>query len=256
MEQVQNGISSIDEVRDRLDMPPWGLQETSEPVVFTAQGPIPFSMAPQLIANMQAGGAAARGRTRAAHHVVADPEQPADGPPGRADEAERLAPGPCLAAPGVRHPRPLRRRRGDPVAGPAHRGHPVPVVRRGQPQEGRRFRARRAGPAPAEGPAISTWDARHIPARALGMIAEDIAKGVLIDTAVETRRGHLPQGGRRWAGRCRYPRRPGHPGPAPELPYPESISGRYEVVSRALARLGAGPRPRRTVQEPHRAGVP
>ena len=49
VQQVQNGIASIDEVRDRLDMAPWGLQETSEPVVFTAQGPIPFSMAPQLI---------------------------------------------------------------------------------------------------------------------------------------------------------------------------------------------------------------
>ena len=43
VEQVQNGIASIDEVRDRLDLPPWGLQETSEPVVFTAQGPIPFA---------------------------------------------------------------------------------------------------------------------------------------------------------------------------------------------------------------------
>ena len=36
-----------------------------------------------------------------------------------------------------------------------------------------------------KGRLISTWDARHIPARALGMIAEDLAKGVLIDTAVE-----------------------------------------------------------------------
>lgn len=47
--QVQNGISSIDEVRARLHLPPWGLAETSEPVVFTAQGPIPFSKAPELI---------------------------------------------------------------------------------------------------------------------------------------------------------------------------------------------------------------
>jgi 8-oxo-dGTP pyrophosphatase MutT (NUDIX family) len=53
--QVQNGIASIDEVRDRLDLAPWGLQETSEPVVFTAQGPIPFSMAPQLILAAQQG---------------------------------------------------------------------------------------------------------------------------------------------------------------------------------------------------------
>jgi 8-oxo-dGTP pyrophosphatase MutT (NUDIX family) len=36
-----------------------------------------------------------------------------------------------------------------------------------------------------KGRLISTWEAEHIPARALGMIAEDIARGVLIDTAVE-----------------------------------------------------------------------
>ena len=40
---IQNGLYSIDEVRGWLDLPPWGLQETSEPVVFTAQGPVPFS---------------------------------------------------------------------------------------------------------------------------------------------------------------------------------------------------------------------
>ena len=36
-----------------------------------------------------------------------------------------------------------------------------------------------------KGRLISTWEARHIPERALGMISEDLAKGVLIDTAVE-----------------------------------------------------------------------
>ena len=36
-----------------------------------------------------------------------------------------------------------------------------------------------------KGRMISTWVAEHIPERALGMIAEDIAKGVLLDVAVE-----------------------------------------------------------------------
>lgn len=52
VQQVQSGIVSIDEVRERLDLPPWGLQETSEPVVFTRQGPIPFSMAPQMLKDL------------------------------------------------------------------------------------------------------------------------------------------------------------------------------------------------------------
>jgi 8-oxo-dGTP pyrophosphatase MutT (NUDIX family) len=56
VQQVQNGIASVDEIRDRLDMAPWGEELTSEPVVFTAQGPIPFSMAPQLIMAAQQGG--------------------------------------------------------------------------------------------------------------------------------------------------------------------------------------------------------
>lgn len=69
VQQVQNAIASIDEIRDRLDLAPWGMQETSEPVVFTAQGPIPLSMAPQLIAaaqgaNQQQGSGGGNNRTQ------------------------------------------------------------------------------------------------------------------------------------------------------------------------------------------------
>ena len=45
-------ISSVDEVREKLDLPPWA-EELSEPVVFTAQGPVPFSKAPELFRKMQ-----------------------------------------------------------------------------------------------------------------------------------------------------------------------------------------------------------
>ena len=133
--------SPIDEVRERLDMPPWGLTETSEPVVFTAQGPIPFSMAPQLIANMQGGGAGGQGtNSRAAHHVVAVADQPAERPPRRADEAQRQPSGTGRAAPGIRNPRPLRRRRGDPVARRRAPGAPPPA--RAWPGAARRLSSR------------------------------------------------------------------------------------------------------------------
>jgi FlaA1/EpsC-like NDP-sugar epimerase len=49
---VQHGIQSIDEVRERLDLSPWGLQETSEPVVFTRGGPVPFSLASQVFSDV------------------------------------------------------------------------------------------------------------------------------------------------------------------------------------------------------------
>jgi len=41
--EVQRGVASIDEIRDTLDLPPWRRLETDEPIVFTAQGPMPFS---------------------------------------------------------------------------------------------------------------------------------------------------------------------------------------------------------------------
>ena len=76
VQQVQNGIASIDEVRERLDLPPWNLQETSEPVVFTAQGPVPFSMAPQLIMMAAQGGASGGQGTNGGQSSAAKPKAP------------------------------------------------------------------------------------------------------------------------------------------------------------------------------------
>ena len=42
VKQVQSGIRSLDEARDILELPPWGEGLTSSPVVFTAQGVVPF----------------------------------------------------------------------------------------------------------------------------------------------------------------------------------------------------------------------
>ena len=47
--QVQSGNASIDQVRERLNLPPWKLRETSEPIVFTPQGPVPFSEVPEML---------------------------------------------------------------------------------------------------------------------------------------------------------------------------------------------------------------
>jgi ADP-ribose pyrophosphatase YjhB (NUDIX family) len=186
VEQVQNGISSIDEVRERLDMPPWGLTETSEPVVFTAQGPIPFSMAPQLIANMQGGGAGGQGtnggqrttssRTRNSQPTVRQGGQtkpngshPAPVSPHR----ESVTPAHSAAAGAIQSPTP---RTGGTTSRSSVAGSRKKAVDSELGALARHLR---------KGRLISTWDARHIPARALGMIAEDLAKGVLIDTACE-----------------------------------------------------------------------
>lgn len=48
-------ISSIDEIREQMDLPPWGGQIGRESVVFTNEGPIPVSMAPDILRHMQEG---------------------------------------------------------------------------------------------------------------------------------------------------------------------------------------------------------
>ena len=245
VEQVQNGIASIDEVRERLDMAPWGLEETSEPVVFTAQGPIPFSMAPQLIAAMQGGGAGGQGtnsgqRTPSSRSRTSQPSVRRGGqtkPNGShqaplAPHRENPTPAHAAAAGAIQSPTP---RTGGTTSRSSVAGRRKKAVESELGALARHLR---------KGRLVSTWVAKHIPERALGMIAEDIAKGVLIDTAVE-RAGDICLAdddghGLVWAGK--------------------EIQGEVQEPrlreSRALARLGAGPRSRRRLQEPHRAGFP
>jgi hypothetical protein len=55
IEQVQNNGHSVDEIREKLDLPPWALGEPGVPVFRGQQGPIPFSMAPEIIKMLQEG---------------------------------------------------------------------------------------------------------------------------------------------------------------------------------------------------------
>ena len=242
VEQVQNGIASIDEVRERLDMAPWGLQETSEPVVFTAQGPIPFSMAPQLIAAMQGGAAGGQGtnsgqRTPSSRSRTSQPSVRRGGqtkpngshPAPVAPHRENPTPAHSAAAGAIQSPTP---RTGGTTSRSSVAGSRKKAIESELDALARHLR---------KGRLISTWEARHIPERALGMIAEDIAKGVLLDVAVERAEGYLPQERRRRRGFSRDQRR--HP-------------CRRRKSRRSLARLGTGPRSRRRLQEPHRAGLP
>jgi 8-oxo-dGTP pyrophosphatase MutT (NUDIX family) len=201
VQQVQNGIASIDEVRERLDLAPWGLSETSEPVVFTAQGPIPFSMAPQLIAAAQ-GGTPAGGGSQGTNSGQKTPSsrtrnsQPAvrqggttkpngTHPKPLAPHRESVTPAHSAAAGAIQSPTP--RTGGTPsrsqVAGSRKRGEAA--TRRASSHKAVESELDALRRHLRKGRAISTWVAEHIPERALGMIAEDIAKGVLIDTAVE-----------------------------------------------------------------------
>ena len=64
VKQSQIGVRSVDEFRDKIGLPPWGLPETSGPLVFTPMGPIPLSEA---VAIAQSAGA---GRSPASRLVI------------------------------------------------------------------------------------------------------------------------------------------------------------------------------------------
>ena len=182
IQQVQNGIASIDEIRDKLDMPPWGLPETSEPVVFTAQGPVPFSMAPNLIA--------------AAYQHPAQPTSSGQHDPGEAPRTRqpRIRRG-GQTRPNGTHPAPVAPHRE--ALTPAHSAaagviqSPTPRTggtRNRSPVAGSRKKAAAAELEALtrhlrKGRLISTWQPQHLPPRALSMIAEDVAKGATVETA-------------------------------------------------------------------------
>ena len=123
---------------------------------------------------------------RAAHPFVAVADEPAERPPRGPDQAERQS-----------HPAPVAPHRE--AVTPAHSAAAgaiqSPTPRTGGTTSRSSVAGSRKKAVESElgalarhlrkGRLISTWDAGHIPERALGMIAEDIAKGVLIDVAVE-----------------------------------------------------------------------
>ncbi len=199
VQQVQNGISSIDEVRERLDLPPWGLTETAEPVVFTAQGPVPFSMAPQLImaamqGNQQQGSSSGgkgqgtnggqktsstRSRTKQPTVRQAGQTKPNGSHPAPlAPHREGGSPGNTAAAGAIQTPGP---RTGGTTGRSSVAGSRKKAVSSELDALKRHLR---------KGREITTWEPRNIDDYTLGMIAKDIAEGYLIDSAV-ARAGEL-----------------------------------------------------------------
>ncbi len=187
---IQNGLYSIDEVRGWLDLPPWGLPETSEPVVFTAQGPVPFSMAPELIRAAITGntpppsgqGTNSGQRSPSSRSTTSQPSMRRGGavkpngshPAPVAPHREApLTPGHSAAAGAIQSPTP---RTGGTTSRSSVAGSRKKAVASELDALKRHLR---------KGRLISTWVPVNIGDRVLGMIAEDVARGVLLDVAVE-----------------------------------------------------------------------
>jgi 8-oxo-dGTP pyrophosphatase MutT (NUDIX family) len=195
VQQVQNGIASIDEVRDRLDLAPWGLSETSEPVVFTAQGPIPFSMAPQLIAamqgaNQQGGAGGGNNRTQSTNGGQRTPNS-------RSTSKQPAVRQGGQTKPNGSHPAPLSPHRESLT--PAHSAASGAIQSSTPRTGGTTSRSSVAGSRKKaveaelgalkrhirKGREISSWEPEHIDNAVLASIAEDIVKGVLLDVACD-----------------------------------------------------------------------
>jgi 8-oxo-dGTP pyrophosphatase MutT (NUDIX family) len=194
VQQVQNGIASIDEVRDRLDLAPWGLKETSEPVVFTAQGPIPFDMAPQLIAaamgQQQGGGGGGNNRTQGTNSGQRTPSS-------RSTSKQPTVRAGGQTKPNGSHPAPVSPHRE--ALTPAHSAAGGAIQSSTPRTGGTPSRSSVAGSRKKaveaelgalkrhirKGRDIDSWVPEHINGDVLNWIEEDTVKGVLLDVACD-----------------------------------------------------------------------
>jgi SPP1 gp7 family putative phage head morphogenesis protein len=65
VQQMQNGLRTIDECRQELNLQPYGLEESSEPLIVTPNGPVPLSTAVQQAQNAVAQSQAQLAQTQA-----------------------------------------------------------------------------------------------------------------------------------------------------------------------------------------------
>lgn len=65
VQQMQNGLRTIDECRQELNLQPFGLEESSEPLIVTPNGPVPLSTAVQQAQNAVAQSQAQLAQTQA-----------------------------------------------------------------------------------------------------------------------------------------------------------------------------------------------
>lgn len=183
IKQIQSGAMSIDEFRDLTGRVPWGLPETSEPVVFTAAGPIPLTAATQML-GLPAGSNGGSGpsstltppnptaATTGAHAAAQGHMQATNsagmnraGRPGSVTERQRSRGGRLAPT----------HAQGTGAPGRAT-GKPAPKAALAELQAlGRHLR---------KGRAISTWEPVHLEPRTLSVISEDMAKGLSADQAV------------------------------------------------------------------------
>lgn len=181
VKQLQNGVISIDEFREEIQRTPWGLDETSGPLVYTQGGAMPLNLLIHMTTQqmqVQGGqnspansGNSTDTRPRGVHHP------PSSRPVGTHNPRQGLPSGsgmrtglPSGAAPAV----------SDTPAHSAARGHqgaqrPSKAVRAELDSLARHLR---------KGRDIATWMPKYLSGVVMATIGEDLTKGIGVDEAV------------------------------------------------------------------------
>ena len=174
IKQIQSGAISIDEFRDDQGLTPWGYPETQGPIVFTPMGPIPLFegiqnalTAQQQRQQPQSGAhSASEGATGKKPAKAITQGANASGRPGSVTERQASRGG-ALAP---------QHATGTGAPGTATAGRTGKAV----------MAADRAAMAELQaltrhlrkGRAITTWEPRHLSARVMAQVSEDLAKGL------------------------------------------------------------------------------
>jgi 8-oxo-dGTP pyrophosphatase MutT (NUDIX family) len=205
VQQFQNGMRTLDECRQELNLQPYGLEESSEPVITTPQGPVPLSTAVANAVNASAQSAAATQQTQAqtentqantestaarsqmaqeSHEVrMNEPSQPQPGMPGQprpTPTGAAGAEGRAEASPGRAAAQAANRE-----VSTASKSEATAVVQKRAAAELDAL-ARHL----AKGRPVTTWDARFISPQTLAEVAKQLASGLAPADAVKAARTH------------------------------------------------------------------
>lgn len=189
---VQSGIRSIDEVREELHLPPWGLPETSSPIVFTQMGPVPLAEAEaDTVSQIRQAVTGAHDSARAVHAVDGlGRKARASGQGGR----KALPAG--TSGQGRMNGAVVRRqaRRGGALA-PAH------ATAEGSPGHSGASTPRKSAAAElgaleahlCKGMPLSEWVPQSVPGHVMATIAQDLESGLSPSWACKNAAGLLPK---------------------------------------------------------------
>jgi SPP1 gp7 family putative phage head morphogenesis protein len=193
VQQIQNGLRTIDEGRQELNLQPYGLEESSEPLFVTPTGPVPLSTAVQNAQNASAQQQAQTEQTQAQTQSTQHGVEASQARLQMQQESHNVSmnegppqPTASAGAEGVKESKkPIKPvTPGDSAARAANQATTKkqaadPVTQKRATSEYEAL-ARHL----SKGRPVSTWDARFIPATALADVARGMAEGLDVRLAV------------------------------------------------------------------------